>query len=207
MMPGSCAAGINVMCGDNDSDLPQIIELERQAWPFKGRWCEMWETACDFTGHCNQPEDGQHILAGVVSTSVAQACKMEKKEQKDEQMNASALGQTMSCHSFYINRIMRLSMPDDAAPTKIAALANALPAYVGDNFQQGTLKGNMGYAHLHSDPKGSSIYADSVDIPISGSQVCQTSHGGSYPSGCQPNLQRGLWGHATQAQDTSWLLR
>ena len=41
MMPESCAAVINVMCGDNDSDLPQIIELERQAWPFKGRWCEM----------------------------------------------------------------------------------------------------------------------------------------------------------------------
>ena len=79
MMPESCAAGINVMCGDNDSDLPHIIELERQAWPFEGRWCEMWATACEFTGHCNQREDGQHILAGVVSTSVAQACKTEKK--------------------------------------------------------------------------------------------------------------------------------
>ena len=42
MMPESCAAGINVMCGDNDLDLPQIIELRRQAWPFEGRWCEMW---------------------------------------------------------------------------------------------------------------------------------------------------------------------
>ena len=69
MIPESCAAGINVMCGDNDSDLPQIIELERQAWPFEGRWCEMRATACEFTGHCNKREDGQHILAGVVSTS------------------------------------------------------------------------------------------------------------------------------------------
>ena len=31
MMPESCVAGINVMCGDNDSKLPQLIELERQA--------------------------------------------------------------------------------------------------------------------------------------------------------------------------------
>ena len=115
MMPESCAAGINVMCGDNDSDLPQIIELERQAWPFEGRWCEMWATACEFTGHCNQREDGQHILAGVVSTSC------------------------------------------------------------------GT------YEASHQ----------------SGSQVCQTPYGGSCPSGCQPNVQRGLWGHATQAQETS----
>ena len=108
MMPELCAAGINVMFGDNDSDLPQIIELERQAWPFEGRWCEMWATACEFTGHCNQREDGQHILAG----------------------------------------------------------ENALQAYVGDTFQQGTLKGDTGYAHLYSDPKGDSIYADSVGIPI-----------------------------------------
>ena len=115
MTPETCAAGINVMCGDNDADLPQIIELERQAWPFEGRWCEMWATACESTGHSNQREDDQHILAGVVSTAVAQACKMEKKEQKDEQMNVSAPGQTMSCHSLYINRITRLSMPDDAA--------------------------------------------------------------------------------------------
>ena len=57
-------------------------------------------------------------------------------------------------------------MPDGDAPTKIAALANALQAYVGDNFQQGTLKGDTGYAHLYCDPKGDSIYADSVDIPI-----------------------------------------
>ena len=96
--------------------------------------------------------------------SVAQACKMEKKEPKDEEMNASAPGQTM--HSLYINRIMRLSMPDDAASTKIAALANALQACVGNNFQQGTLKGDTVYAHLYSDPKGDSIYADSVDISI-----------------------------------------
>ena len=68
----------------------------------------MWETVWEFTGHCNEREDGQHILAGMVSTSVAQACKMEKKEPKDEQMNTSAPGQSMSCHSLYINRIMRL---------------------------------------------------------------------------------------------------
>ena len=86
MMPEICAAGINVVCGDNGSDLHQIIELERQAWPFEGRW----STACEFMGHSNQREDGQHILAGVISTSVAQACKAEKKEQKDVQMNARA---------------------------------------------------------------------------------------------------------------------
>ena len=27
--------------------------------------------------------------------------------------------------------------------------------------------------------------------------------GGSHPSGCQPKVQRGLWGHVTQAQETS----
>ena len=37
---------------------------------------------------------------------------------------------------------------------------------MGDNFQQGTLKGDTGHAHFYSDPKGGSIYADSVDIPI-----------------------------------------
>ena len=98
-MPETLAAGINVMCDDNDSDLPQIIELERQAWPFDGRWCEMWATACEFTGHCNQREDGQHILAGVVSTSVAQACKMEKKEPKQCTINTKQKSYNYrSCH-------------------------------------------------------------------------------------------------------------
>ena len=117
-------------------------------------------TACEFPGHRNQREDGQHILAGVVSTSVAQACKMEKKEPKDEQTNASTPGQTISCHSLYINGIMRLSMPDDAAATKIAALANALQAYAGDDSQQ-----------------EDSIYADSVDIPIVLNMVGICSYG------------------------------
>ena len=314
MIPEICAAGINVMCGDNDSDLLQIIEFERQAWSFKERWCEMWATVCEFTGHSNQREDGQNILVGVVSLSVAQGCKMEKKERKDEQMIASARGQTMSCHSLYINRIMRLSMPYDAAPSKIAALANALQTYVWEIISSnerskatrimctstvtpngirstqtrstlqphrtwlasspscrciltvlGQLCGFMDRAGSQEDRCALACPAWSVrtiedasmstmtvstlggefflETPAlrstwrallealrlpteveerrrtrpfdarracgtfeashqSGSQVRQTPYGGS-PCGCRPNVQRGLWGHATQAQETS----
>ena len=172
MIPEICAAGINVMCDDNVSDLLQIIEFERQAWSFKERWCEMWATVCEFTGHSNQREDGQNILAGVVSLSVAQGCKMEKKEQKDEQMIASARGQTMSCHSLYINRIMRLGMPYDAAPSKIAAVANALQAYVWENISSNERsKATRIMCTSTVTPNGDSIYADSVDTPTASNMV------------------------------------
>ena len=92
-------------------------------------------------------------LAGVVSTSVAQACKMEKKEQKDEQTIASAPDQN-HVTPFLVHQ--RDYVPEHARRccSHQDRGTREWQAYVRDYRQQGTFIRDTGYAHLYSEPKG-----------------------------------------------------